>query len=515
LTTDAYAHPVEHVELVETHISWIFLTGDYAYKLKKPIHNEFIDYSSLDRRHHFCQEEVRLNGRFAPGLYLGVVPVVGTANGTRMSPLAPAERLSGEIIEWAVCMRQFPSDALLGMRLSRNEVTTQQIAHLAEVISAFHDSAETVTLDRPWGTSPHVIARATDNLDILERILPAARSTHLHALCRWTNREADRLSPVFEHRRALGKVRACHGDLHLGNVLLLEEEPVLFDGIEFNEGLRWIDVLSDVAFLWMDLYQHRRPDLAGILLNRYLELTGDYHGLSCFRWYVVYRALVRAKVAAMRAEQEADTAERANDLDQVDAYLQYAQSVCSPGARGIAITFGLSGSGKTFGTQSLSGTGQAIRVRSDLERMRPDLFTPAQTAEDCSSTSPPQVRYSRSQRQRVYAHLVECADAIVKAGFWAIVDATFLRQDQRSMFEDLAAKHACPLLILAFDARVNVLEQRIASRQASGKDASEADIRVLHQQLQVLEPLTAAEQNRTISVEDLSHRIAQRPEGCG
>ena len=360
-----YPHPVERVELLETHISWVLLTGRYAYKLKKPVSLGFLDFSTLEARRTACEEELRLNRRTAPDLYLEVVPVTGTEAEPRLGG-------EGRAIDYAVKMREFPQDALLDRVAARGELRLELMDDLAAEVAAFHAQIARAAPGSEFGSPADVIAQARQNFDQLRALGPDRESAAaLQRLAEWTEREFARRAPAFAARRDAGFVRECHGDLHLRNLLLLDGRIVPFDCIEFNAHFRWIDVMSEVAFLVMDLVDHGFATHAARFLDAYLEGTGDYAGLGCLRFYLVYRAMVRAKVAWMRGHQlPAGTPERGRAEGEFRDYLRLAERFVALERRALILTRGLSGSGKTVFSGLLVEEIGAIRVRSDVERKR-------------------------------------------------------------------------------------------------------------------------------------------------
>ncbi|HSG21535.1 MAG TPA: hypothetical protein VLA64_01105, partial [Azonexus sp.] len=315
----------ESVELIETHISWLLLVNGLAYKLKKPITLPFLDYGSSANRHFFCNEELRLNRRFAPDLYLDVVPVEAD----------PA------CAEWAVRMRRFAEAGRLDHVCARGELSLAQLSELARVIVEFHESAAVAPADSPFGEPAQVLAPALENFAELHNLLPDEQP-RLDKLKDWTNSEFARISERIRNRKTAGRVRECHGDLHLGNLVLIDGKVTPFDCIEFNENLRWIDVVSELSFPYIDLLDHQRPDLAGWLLNEWLTVSGDFTAVPLLRFYAVYRAVVRAKVAGIRG-----------DAVEAGKYLSLAEKLMTPPDPTLTITFGLSGSGKTWASQTM------------------------------------------------------------------------------------------------------------------------------------------------------------------
>jgi aminoglycoside phosphotransferase family enzyme/predicted kinase len=502
LRPEAYPHPAEAITLLETHISWVLLSGPHAYKVKKPVNLGFVDFSTLERRRHFCQEELRLNRRLAAELYLDLVEIHG-----------PAERAhlggSGPVLDVAVRMVRFDPSGLLPGALAAGAVTGDQLEAFAERLARFHDAAAVAPPTGPHGTADAVIAPAMANLEVLERLHPDLAPPTLVA---WTRGEAERLRPLFADRLARGRVREGHGDLHLGNLVLHQGQVVGFDCLEFNPGLRWIDALSDVAFLAMDLIHAREPVLAGRFLNRWLSTSGDYGGLATWRWYVTYRALVRAKVLALRLAQlsAADDRDRQGLEGELGGYGELARRVSGashPG--GLLLTHGVSGSGKSHLASALCRRQGWIHLRSDVERRR--LFGRWGTALE-------PVRQGEAYSPAITAELYEtrlpaAAEAVLGAGQTLVVDATFLTVRQRRIFTDLAERLGAPWLILDCPVALAVARERLAQRQREGTDPSEADAAVLSQQVEALEPLNGVERARAVSgsgVEETERGLRER-----
>ena len=288
---DAYDHPIESVELIETHISWVLLTGQFAYKIKKPVDFGFIDFSTLEKRLHFCEDELRLNNRLTDDIYLKVLPIIGSMDNPFLGG-------GGPVIEYAVKMRQFSQDALLDSMLDRGELRALHIDQLAEEVAEFHDRVSVAGAETSYGETEAVWAPLAENFQQLDdSIAHPAQAAQVRRLTEWAKDEFDRRQVIFRERKRSGFVRECHGDLHLRNMILQGTRIVLFDCIEFSAALRWIDVISDIAFTVMDLGDRAREDFASRFLSAYLQHTGDYAGLQVLRYYLVYRATVRAKVA--------------------------------------------------------------------------------------------------------------------------------------------------------------------------------------------------------------------------
>lgn len=480
---DAYPHAVRTIEMRETHISWVFLTGEYAYKVKKPVRFDFLDFSTLDRREHFCREELRINRRYAEELYLDVVPICGSLDRPKVAG-------EGVPLEYAVKMVQFPEEALLSRMLSAGKLDSAHIDALAASVARFHAAASSSGSSpsaevRTCGNADSIRQDAEGNLTALRATLPAEMQGALEPLATWTEQAAKQLAPTFEQRQTEGFVRECHGDLHLSNIIFWRGRVIPFDGIEFNDEFRWIDVLSDVAFVAMDLEDRGRADFAHRLANAYFETTGDYSGLAVWRWYLVYRALVRAKVAALRACQAGNESEAQARFREAESYVRQAQAAIQSPRPTLTITYGVSGSGKTYGTQTLVEQQGAFRIRSDVERKR--LFDLPALERTASAIG--QGIYTADASAQTYERLLSSARQVIASGHDAVVDATFLKRAQRTRFQRLAETMGARFVILPFTADRTTLERRILGRLGAGRDASEADLSVLEHQLAALEPL--------------------------
>lgn len=485
LDPDVYPHETRDIHLLETHISWVILTGPYAYKIKKPVDFGFLDYSTLAQRQYYCKLELSLNLRLAPSLYLGVVAITGTED----EPIIDGP---GEAIEYAVKMKQFPSGQLLSDLIANAELSTAHVDWLAKVVADFHTNIAVAPADSDFGTAEAVwqpveenfqqIRAATEETELLQRLADIED---------WSRKEYSAIRSQLDQRKQDGFIRECHGDLHLGNIVLLDEEIVPFDCIEFNDHLRWIDVMSELAFLVMDIEDHDRRDLAWRLLNAYLERTGDYEGLGVLRFYLVYRAVVRVKVAALRLNQAGLADEDKTAIHhQMGNYLALAEHYIRSRRAAVFIMHGLSGSGKTWVSQQLIEALPAIRIRSDVERKRLHGLS----ANESSGSGIGEGIYDEQSSDETYTWLATLAEAICKAGFLVIVDAAFLRKDRRQWFRLLAEELGVPFRILSCHASHVILRERIEERQALGVDASEAPITVLDHQLEAHDPITGEEQ---------------------
>ncbi len=491
-----FPHPVDRIQLCETHISWVILTGIFAYKIKKPVHFSFIDFSTLGKRRWFCEEEVRLNRRLAPDMYLEVVPITGL-------PTTPQMDGRGRPFEYAVKMKQFSPQQDIHDIFAEKEKGMKVMTQLAETIATFHARIEKAGEDSPFGQPERVWPPVKESLeDIPRQMLPSSMQQYLTIINQWLQTEWQKLSSVFLHRKQGGFIRECHGDLHLGNLAIFEGNICVFDALEFEPSLRWIDVMSEMAFLVMDLQKHGYHDFAAVYLNRYLEITGDYEGLKVFRWYQVYRALVRTKVAGLRLNQLTEGEEEEKAKLELMEYIELAHCLIEPTSPVLGLMHGVSGTGKTTVSTEIVKTIGAIRVRSDVERKR--LVAGTLTCrEECSQGTD---LYDATITERTYARLHNLARILIQAGFFVVVDATFLRHHQRELFRRLAEELDCGWLIVDVFAPQELLVERLERRFREGQDASDATVDIMEHQQETEEPIRSNEESYVISVDSTNQQ---------
>jgi aminoglycoside phosphotransferase family enzyme/predicted kinase len=563
LGADCVAHEVTQWEVLETHISWVVLTGTLAYKIKKPVQFEFVDYHTLEQRRHYCQLELEFNRRFCPELYLGSVPIVRIDQRILLDPAAHQMAYRPEhVIEWAVKMQQFSQSEIVGRHLLAGDQSFTQTRRLAAEFGADlaqrHAALPTLPTDRcPWYTDG-VEHDSAENFHYfatipLTKAAPAARaplapdggeglgvrgseadtplalaaraplapvggerlgvrgseavallgsnSNSIQVSKTWLDRIANlrawslahlaQIRSSLEARARTGHVRQCHGDLHLQNIVMWQGRWAAFDGIEFNDRFQWIDVFSELAFTAMDLQAHGRADLRAVFLSEYLESTGEYHNLDILRFFLVYRAMVRAKIGhlkgvscgSLHADQlsleatsvePCDSTPEFTNLPEWQRYLLVAQRLALGSHPQLIIMHGLSGSGKSTVARQLVAENRGLRVRSDRVRhLLPE-------------TSGASSRYAHATRDQVYDELLKIAADILQAGFTAIIDATFLQRRHRQQMAALASQLEVSFFIASCVAPVEELERRILNRT---NDPSEATLLVLQQQLREQEPL--------------------------
>lgn len=486
-----YPHPCENFEIIETHISWVLLTGPYVYKIKKPLNLGFLDFSTLAKRHLYCQEELRLNSRLAPQTYLEVIEVRGAEDAPQLNGN------QGPIIEYAVKMRQFDRNNTFDHLIEHGQLTLDHIRQTADLVADFHRHIAQSPNDTHFGNPAAVMQPIRENFSQIKQLKGIEQPALLHEIANWSECAFQQLHTFIRQRKQEGFVRECHGDLHLANIALINNDCVPFDGIEFNPSLYWIDVINDAAFLVMDLIDKQRTDLAFQFLNVYLQHRADYAGLKLLRFYLVYRAMVRAKVSAIRACQSIDAAIHQQALADYHRYLKLAARFTRPTKPTLLIMHGLSGSGKSWLSERMLERIPCIRVRSDIERKRLFGLSLKQSNQHAINLGP----YSALASTQTYRRLHYLARNILLAGCCAIVDATFLQRTQRQPFLELAEEFDAPIRIIATHSHPQILRQRIEQRAEQHDNVSDADLEVLEHQQKNQQPLTEEELQYCIEVD--------------
>lgn len=481
-----YPHPVDTVTVRQTHLSWVLLAGEYAYKIKKPVRYEFVDFTSLQRRRQACEDELRLNRRFAPSLYVDVVTIRGTAR----QPLFQGDSAP---LEYAVRLRRFAAEQQLEALLQRAAVSCEELWAFGQQLAGLHEDCPVY---RPPAAAQRLLGIVTANLDELQAVREAAPVPDwqelLPGISQWLQERTVLVAGLVEQRAAQGRIRECHGDLHAGNVVRFEGRLIAFDCLEFDIALRRIDVLDDVAFLFMDLSARGRRDLAYAFLNGWLEASGDHDGVALLDVFFVHRALVRAKVHKLGGQQF-----------EVRRYVAAVQACRQGRSALLLLTCGLSGSGKSWLSERLMAGLGAIRIRSDVERKRLAGLQAGQ-----SSAAAGIDIYTAAFNELVYARLRQLAGEQLRAGQSVIIDAACLKQAERQGFIALANTLQLPIVVLHCVAPQEELQRRLSRRRRAGKDASEADEAVMHRQLRVWEPFSDIERPLVIEVDTRQPGIA-------
>ncbi len=478
---EAYPHQVSSIELVETHLSWVLLTGHDAYKIKKPVHLDFVDFSTLEKRKHFCEEELRCNRAFTPELYLGVVPIVETEDGQlKMGG-------EGQIVEWAVHMLQFAQTDQADRLLADNALTRDEMMDFGIALAKQHDRllpARNVDQTGPLKSNFDTL-RSLQNTKEYRSILSRLEAKMFE--------DVKNIEALMTKRFETGFVRECHGDLHLSNLVRTPNGIRAFDCLEFDAKLRNIDVWCDIGFLYMDCAVRDRDDLGYVFVDGYLDHTGDYEGLTLLPLFARYRSMVRAKVAALRLEQSPQDAASAAKLK---THIEWTERHGTRSTGRLIMMCGLSGSGKSHWAARLVPELRALRLRSDVLRKR-SLGTGVRygIAEGL---------YSPAQSDLVYSKLAGITARLLSSGENVIVDAANLQLSQRQEFYSAAKTTGAICTLVQLTAPITILRERIENRKREGGDPSDADINVLQWQCTREELPTTAEPLLTIDTRDLT-----------
>jgi uncharacterized protein len=460
----SYGPAIDHVVIIETHISLVFLAGDRAYKLKRAVKYPYLDFSTAEDRRRACEAELALNRRTAPTLYLEVRALA------RMPDGKIGFTADGPATDWVVVMRRFEQSSLFDALAQIGGLSARLMNRLAGHIAAFHATAER-RFDCGGATALAAIAETNHQCLIGSRhagfapeSIDELRENTLHRLAA--------VGVLLDRRRAEGRVRRCHGDLHLRNICLLDGKPTLFDCLEFSEALASIDVLYDLAFLLMDLEHRGLAEFANIVLNRYLDLTDEDGGLAAMPLFLSLRAAIRAHVTATAMDQAAHAARKPEMAAEARRYLDLAARLLRPPPNRLIAIGGLSGSGKsTLAAALAQGIGARV-LRSDV--IRKHLFGVAPETPLTAGAYTPEVS------RRVYEALCQKAAAALAAAYPVIIDAVALKPKERRSFAALAEAAAVPFTGLWLAAPASTMEDRLRTRR---NDASDASPEVLAQQL--------------------------------
>ncbi len=479
LCSTVYEHDTDKFEVIQTHLSWVILTGAFAYKIKKPISLGFNDYTTLELRKHYTELELKLNQSLAPELYIEVRPIYEHQGHLSFKP-------GGEVVEYALKMNQFDQSQLLSHLHQTEGLSKAIVKSIALQIAAFHDKLEPVDEASSFGQPETVMAPVLDNFEtMLGMELCQPVHTKVREIQAHIERSFEALKPVLSSRKAQGFTRPCHGDMHLGNIVLKEGKPVVFDCIEFNEDFRMIDTINDVGFLIMDLEHKGYQQLAHVLTNYYFESAQDYQGLLTLDFFKSYRAMVRAKVSAFQLMDDRTEDEKKALLEDMEAFVDLAHTYTKTRSKpSLTITCGPSGSGKTVYSEKQMATHGAIRLRSDVIRKQMFDLDPFEPTPDDLKAS----MYSDEITQKVYAKMEAIAQTLLQAQYSVIIDATCLKYWQREVFAKLGAQLDCQFKIVAFDFDQKTLETRVNERRQECQ-VSDAGVEVLLEQLRTQEPL--------------------------
>jgi uncharacterized protein len=475
-----YPHPVtEPIQLIQTHVSYVLLTGDYAYKLKKPVNFGFLDFSTLEKRQHFCHEELRLNQRGAGELYLEVVPF--TLEGEKYHLGG-----TGEAIEYAVKMRQFPQETLFSELFASGKLEANHLEELGRVVAKYHAEAVTNDYIRSFGEISQVRLAIDENYQQAAKYIGGPQTkAQFQETKQYTDNFFVQHPELFKSRIDNNYICECHGDLHLRNIAIWHDKIMLFDCIEFNEPFRFVDVMYDVAFTVMDIEAKGRKDLGNAFLNTYVEQTGDWEGLQVLPLYLSRQAYVRAKVSSFLLDDpHIPAAVKEESAKTASAYYHQAWEYTKPQQGQVILMSGLSGTGKSTTAKHLARKINAVHLRSDavrkhlagiplLEKGGNEIYTPEMT-------------------QKTYSRLLALGITLANQGWSVILDAKYDRQDLRAVAISQATEHKLPLHILNCTAPLEVLKERLLNRTGDIADAT-ADL--LASQIKQSEPFTDQEQS--------------------
>ena len=483
---DFYPHPVtEPIKLIQTHVSYVFLTGDYAYKVKKPVNFGFLDFSTLAKREHFCREELRMNQTLAPDIYLEVLPITTAADKFSLEG-------KGEASEYTLKMQQFPQENLLSEMFASGKLTEAHMAELGTLVAQFHAQTSTNEYILSFGDIPAIKAAFTENYQQTEKYIGTVQTQQQYQETQqFTDNFFATRAELFKSRQQQHKIRECHGDLHLRNICLWQDRIQLFDRIEFNEPFRFVDVMYDVAFAVMDLDARGRKDLGNIFLNTYLEHTGDWEGVQVLALYLSRQAYVRAKVTSFLLDDPAIApADKEQASQTAAAYYQLAWRYTKTDRGKLILMSGLSGSGKTTVARQVAKQIGAIHLRSDAVRKH----LAGMSIHDRGGES----LYSAEMSQKTYDRLLKLGLMLAAQGFPVILDAKYDRIDRRQQAIQQAESQNIPVNILHCTAPTEVLLERLATRS---QDISDATPTLLTSQQATAEPFTAAEQTYVTTID--------------
>lgn len=481
-----YPHFVqEPIALIQTHVSYVMLTGEYAYKVKKPVNFGFLDYSTVEKREHFCRQELEMNKRGAPELYLEVLPISQVDGKFVLGG-------TGQAVEYVLKMRQFPQEVLLSEMFAQGALTEAHMQELGRVVAQYHAKAQSSDRIRSFGEVAQVRQAIDENYQQTQKYIGIAQSqAQFTETKHYTDNFFVERSQLFSDRIQNNFIRECHGDLHLRNICLWHDKILLFDCIEFNEPFRFVDVMYDVAFTVMDLQARQRPDFGNAFLNTYVEQTGDWEGLQVLPLYLSRQAYVRAKVTSFLLDDPGVPTQVKEEAKATAAdYYRLAWEYTKPRTGQLILMSGLSGSGKSTTAKQLASKLDAIVIRSDAVRKHLGGIALAERGSD--------ELYTPQMTQKTYDRLLQLGIMLASQGFCVILDAKYDRTDLRMNAIDLADFHQIPLQIIHCNAPIEVLKERLQQRTG---DIADATAELLESQIAATEAFTPAEQQYVRSLD--------------
>src|ERR1039457_2504045 len=472
LKPEAYPEPTTSVELVQTHVSWIFLTDDHAYKIKKPVDFGFLNFSTIDRRRFYCNEEIKFNSRLCPDIYEGVVEL-------RETTVGAAFLGDGPVIDYAVKMKRLPAESMLDRLVENNIVQVAEMREVARVIAEFHRTASTSHAVAEYGHLDRILFNWQENFEQTIRYenttLPAPERELIRA---WVSSFAANNSETFNQRVAAGFIRECDGDIHLENICLTNGSVFIFDCIEFNERFRCCDTAADVAFLLMDLDFHGRHDLSDDVKDEYVSRTGDQGLLELVDFYKIYRAFVRGKVESFRMiDSGINPDDQSLAGKQATRYFRLVRGYIERRRLkpALFITCGLMGSGKSTLAAQLAFELGIPSFNSDTTRKQIRGVPPGTLSRDAFGEG----LYNRQSTEATYAELLRQADNQLQSGSAVVIDASFIHKNQRTPYALLAKRCAVPLIILHVACSEAENKRRLQERESAGKSVSDGRLELL------------------------------------
>ena len=479
LTAQPYPHRPHQVELVQTQMSFLFLTGDYVYKVKKPVNLGYLDYTTLEQRRHFCHQEVALNRRLCPEVYLGVVGIT-QERGTFF-----IER-EGDPIEYAVKMRQLPRERMMDHLLRTGKVTAKMVGEVAPKLARFHREAESSPEISQYGAVANIKVNTDENFSQTEGYIGLSITAERYKRLRsYTNAFLEQKAPLLERRAREGRVRDCHGDVHSAHVCF-SDSIVIYDCIEFNDRFRYGDVASEVAFLAMDIDYHGRPDLSREFVEAYLEASSDGELREVLDFYKCYRAYVRGKVEGFKLKDPLiSEAEKGRVLGVAQRYYELADSYCDPGLRPtLFIISGLIGTGKSTLAREMGRRAGFAVISSDVTRKA--LADIPATERHLDSFQ--EGLYSPETTRRTYDEMYQAAQSILEEGRSVILDASFNKAEERGRARALAQAAGADFKAIECVASEETLRERLGRRFES-ESVSDGRLEIFDQFKLDFEPL--------------------------
>lgn len=492
LDPSSYPDPTGRVELGQTHVSYLLFTGDFVYKIKKPVDFGFLDFSTLEKRDYFCQQELKLNRRISPDVYLAVVPIIAKGGNYVIGG-------TGEAVEYAVKMRRLPADGMASTLLENNQLTEKMVRQLARLIADFHQRAEASPEISAYGSLEGVSRNVRENFEQTEQYIGQSISERKYQSIRdYSLGFLKKNAELFQRRVEHGRVKDCHGDLHLDQICFTPAGVRVIDCIEFNERFRFCDAASDIAFLAMDIERHNRWDLSLALMEEYSGASGDLDVKGLLDFYKCYRAYVRGKVESFRLDDpHISTEEKLAAILRASLYFDLAYAYASRGyPASLVITCGLVGTGKSSVAEELaSETGMSV-ISSDRVRKALAGVPPAERHYDAYAAG----MYSVEQSQDTYQEMFRLAEALLGDGQSVVLDATFRKREDREKALLLAKKTGAGFWAVECVCSEDIVRHRLERRAIAGSSPSDGRWEIYERDKREYLPLTDIPEQQHILV---------------